>query len=250
MLSREVLRSCYERDGYVIARSALPPERADEALNHAMALLRRYPQDRPEKLHRRPLWLEDPFYVRLAREPGLLDIAEALLGPDLALFAAGYILKPPSEGVAVLWHQDGSYWPLEPMEVCTLWVALTPSTRENGCMRVIPGTHTLALQPLSTRTDVPNLLESEMDPSTVDEERAAATGLRPGDVSVHHPNIIHGSNANTSADQWRVNLVVRVISAHTRVTNPDWKGVFHLRGARREDLNTYLEIPEHTPLGE
>src|SRR5262249_42263966 len=151
--------------------------------------------------------------------------------------------KPPKEGVAILWHQDGSYWPLEPMEVCTLWVALTPSTCENGCMRVIPGTQNMTLQPVQPRTDVRNLLESEIDQSLVDESRAVDMEMQPGDASIHHPNIVHGSNANASPDQWRINLVIRVISAHTKVTNPDWKGVFHLRGAKREDLNTYLPIP-------
>lgn len=67
--------------------------------------------------------------------------------------------------------------------------------------------------------------------------------LQPGDVSIHHPNIVHGSNANNSADQWRIHLVIRVISSHTRVTDPDWKGVYHLRGARHEDLNRYLPVP-------
>jgi ectoine hydroxylase-related dioxygenase (phytanoyl-CoA dioxygenase family) len=237
------LREQYHRDGYLIVRGVVDAAGAAEAERHARETFARFPDDRPEHLHRRPLWLEDPFYHRFVNRPALLDLAEAILGPDLALFATGYIIKPPAEAVAVLWHQDGSYWPLDPMEVCTLWVALTPSTRENGCMRVLPGTHTMSLQPLQTRTDVRNLLDSEIAPDMVDETRAVDLELRPGDVSIHHPNIIHGSNANVSRDQWRINLVIRVISSHTKVTDPGWKGVFHLRGTRREDLNTYLPIP-------
>lgn len=233
----------YNRDGYVIVRDVVEAPRAAEAKQHALATWARYPDDTQEQLHSRPLWLEDGFYHRFVQQPRLLDLAEAILGPDLALFATGYIIKPPSAQMAILWHQDGSYWPLDPMEVCTLWVALTPSTPENGCMRVIPGTQNLNLQQMQTRTDVRNLLNSEIDSRLVDDTRAVDLELQPGDVSIHHPNIIHGSNANTSRDQWRINLVVRVISAHTRVTDPNWKGVFHLRGTRREDVNTYLPTP-------
>jgi phytanoyl-CoA hydroxylase len=237
------IRAQYERDGYLIVHSVLEEPLVAEGREHAHQTMARFPGDTPEEIHRRPLWHEDPFYHRFIDQPALLDLAEAMLGPDLALFATGFIIKPPGNSAAVLWHQDGSYWPLEPMEVCTLWAALTPSTPENGCMRVIPGTHRMDLQALQTRRDVRNLLESGMDTALVDESRAVDLLLQPGDVSVHHPSIVHGSNANTSADQWRINLVIRVISAHTRVTNPEWRGVYHLRGARREDLNRYLPTP-------
>ncbi|HZO90679.1 MAG TPA: phytanoyl-CoA dioxygenase family protein [Chthonomonadaceae bacterium] len=236
----------YNRDGYVIVRNVVDAARVAEAKQHALDTLTRFPDETPEQVHARPLWFEDPFYHRFVNQPQLIDLAEAILGSDLALFATGYIIKPPAaqaQQMAILWHQDGSYWPLDPMEVCTIWVALTPSTPANGCMRVIPGTQHMCLHEVQTRTDVRNLLNSGIDNSLVDESRAVDMELQPGDVSIHHPNIIHGSNANTSRDQWRINLVIRVISAHTRVTNPDWKGVFHLRGRRREDLNTYLPTP-------
>lgn len=236
------LKEQYDQDGYVIARNVVDAGQVNVARQHALELLTRYPDDAPAQIHRRPLWFEDAFYHQFVDQSALLDLAEAILGPDLALFATGYILKPSAAGIAVLWHQDGSYWPLNPMNVCTLWVALTPSTCQNGCMRVIPGTQNMRLQPLHTRTDIPNLLDSEMDICQIDETQAVDMEMQPGDVSIHHPNIVHGSNANVS-DQWRINLVIRVISAHTKVTDPDWKGVFHLRGARREDLNTYLPTP-------
>ena len=70
------------------------------------------------------------------------------VGPNIALFASHYLCKPAVRGPPVLWHQDGSYWPLEPMEVVTLWLAVDDSLPENGCMRVIPGTHSSGLQQL------------------------------------------------------------------------------------------------------
>ena len=144
---------------------------------------------------------DDPFWVRLVSDERLLDIAEIFVGPDIALFASHYICKPPSDGHAVLWHQDGSYWPLEPMEVVTLWLAVDDSTPENGCMRVIPRTHSLDLHEMQPRTDIPNVLKSGIDPELVDESSAVDFVLKAGDVSVHHPNIIHGSNANTSSNR-------------------------------------------------
>ena len=71
----------------------------------------------------------------------MLDIVEMIIGPNIALFGAHYIAKRPKDGKPVGWHQDGSYWPLEPMNVVSVWLAGTESFKKNGCMRVIPGTH-------------------------------------------------------------------------------------------------------------
>jgi ectoine hydroxylase-related dioxygenase (phytanoyl-CoA dioxygenase family) len=237
------VRPAYERDGYVIVRNVVPPALMREAEQHVHATIAQHPGLPFDKLHQIPLYRTDPFYLRLIRQPRVLDIAEQSLGPDLALFAAGYIIKSPSSKMAVLWHQDGGYWPLEPMEVCTLWLAITESKVFNGCMRVIPGTQHLELQALQERKDRESLLGSSIDESIVDESRAVDLQLDPGDLSMHHPNVIHGSNANQSSEHWRLNLVVRVIRSSTRITDPSWPGVFHLRGRRREDVNRYLPEP-------
>lgn len=237
------VRDSYARDGHVIVRNAGDSTLIREAEAHVHRTIAAHPDKTYEEIHKTLFFLTDPFYLRLVRQPRLLDIAEAILGADLALFATGYIIKAPGNSPAVLWHQDGAYWPLEPMEVCTLWLAITPSNPANGCMRVIPGTQTMSIQALKPRTDLRNLLDSSMDESLVDESRAVDLVLNPGDVSVHHPNIIHGSNPNTSSTQWRLNLVARVIAPTTRVTDPGWAGVFHLRGHRREDINRYLPDP-------
>jgi phytanoyl-CoA hydroxylase len=239
------LRERYTGDGYVIVRNVVNAALIREAEAHVHTTIAAHPGKSFEQIHKLNLWLTDPFYLKLVRQPGLLDMAQAILGPDLALFATGYIIKAPGNSPAVLWHQDGAYWPLEPMEVCTLWLAITESTPANGCMRVIPGTQTMNLQKLKERKDIRNLLDSAMDDALVDESRAVNLVLQPGDVSIHHPNVIHGSNPNTSPTQWRLNLVARIIAAGTRVTDPHWPGVFHLHGQRREDRNRYLPDPSH-----
>ncbi len=236
------VREAYARDGFAIVRGAVSAERIGRIRAHCEATIAAHPGLTYAQIHAKPLWFEDPFYVDVAREPVLVRTAQSILGPDIALFAAGYIVKEPHGAMEILWHQDGSYWPLEPMEVCTLWLAITESDPGNGCMRVLPGTQHLDLQALQDRSDRPNLLQSSIDESLVDENRAVDLVLAPGDISLHHPNIVHGSNANRS-DRWRINMVIRVIAASTNVTAPDWPGVFPLAGAVRGDVNRVLGDP-------
>jgi phytanoyl-CoA hydroxylase len=243
----------YDRDGYVIFREVLDPALIREASDHVEWLMQRHPEHRPERLGH-DLMTHDPFWVRLISDARLLDIAELFVGPNIALFASHYLSKPPAEGMPVLWHQDGSYWPLEPMEVVTLWLAVDDSMPENGCMRVIPGTQHLDLQELQRRTDVDNVLSSQIDPSLVDEAKAVDLVLKAGYVSVHHPNVIHGSNANSSTKR-RCGLTIRYIPTSTRIrtrNNERWASAFLLRGHATPGVNEYHPFPryvegEHMP---
>ena len=233
----------YDREGYAIFSQVLDGDLISEASEHIDWLLQRNPGVRPEQLHH-TLMSGDPFWVRLIADDRLLDVAEQFIGPNIALFASHYISKPPFDGQAVLWHQDGSYWPLEPMDVVTLWLAIDDSTTENGCMRVIPGTQHVSLQKMRERTDVANVLNSEIDPEMVDESRAVDLVLKAGDVSVHHPNVIHGSNANNSPHR-RAGLTIRYIPTSTRVLQRDWPSVFLLRGEPVPGINTYRQRPAY-----
>jgi phytanoyl-CoA dioxygenase PhyH len=102
------------------------------------------------------------------------------------------------------------------MEVVTLWLAVDDSTSENGCMRVIPGSHKSELAPILPRTDIANALSSGMDESLVDSAKATDVVLWAGDVSIHHPNIVHGSNSNFS-DRRRCGLTIRYIPTTIRI---------------------------------
>jgi phytanoyl-CoA hydroxylase len=233
----------FERDGYALFPDVLDADTVAEAQAHVQWLMQRHPDTRPEHLGH-TLMREDPFWVRLISDDRLLDIAEQFIGPDIALFASHYISKPPFDGQPVLWHQDGSYWPLVPMRVVTLWLAVDDSLPDNGCLRVIPGTHRLPLQAMRRRTDVANVLSSEIDPGLVDESRAVDCVLRAGGVEVHHPNIIHGSNANTSPRR-RCGLTIRYIPTSTRITSREqpWPSAFLLRGRAVEGVNQYQPRP-------
>lgn len=235
------IRETYDQEGYVIVRGAVEPELAAEAHDHVQWLLKQNPDIRPEQLHHR-LLAQDPFMWRLAGDERMLDIAQHFIGPNIALFAAHYIAKPPQDGQEVLWHQDGAYWPLKPMDVVTLWLAATDSTPENGCMRILPRTQHTEFMQLHEQKDGKNVLGSGIDLSQVDLTDAVDIVLQPGDVSIHHPNILHGSNANIS-DRWRSGLTLRYIPTTTRIMMSKAQP-FLLRGQAVEGINHYLTPPK------
>lgn len=237
-------REKYDRDGYVLIEGVLDGELIGEAREHVEWLQKRHPDLRPENLHHE-LVAGDPFWVRLVGDDRLLDVAEAFIGPNIALFASHYICKPPFDGQPVLWHQDGSYWPLDPMEVVTLWLAVDDATPENGCMQVIPGTQHVDLQKMHPRTDTPNVLRSGMDTALVDESQAVDCVLKAGGVEVHHPNIIHGSRANHSPNR-RCGLTIRYIPTSTRIVTEARMG-FLLRGEAVPGIDQYQARPRYIP---
>ena len=193
--------------------------------------------------------VDDPFWIRLCTDPRLIDVIEPFLGPDIALFGAHYISKPPRSGQPVLWHQDGNYWPLEPMEVITIWLAGDDSTPENGCMRVIPGSHRMKRLHEHRRTeDAPNVLSSTLD-QDVDEAAAVDVVVPAGGLSLHDPYIIHGSKANRS-ERRRIGLTLRYIPTTTRILRGGPSGVPVPRQRRRRDqhLPALAPLPSRRPL--
>jgi ectoine hydroxylase-related dioxygenase (phytanoyl-CoA dioxygenase family) len=247
-MSSDDLLNQYNEIGYTIARNAIDPELAIESEKHVHWLREKHPDVRPEQLHHH-LLVNDPFIWRLVGDPHILDIVEKFIGPNIALFAAHYIAKPPLISQSVLWHQDGTYWPLVPMEVTSLWVAGTDSCVENGCMRVIPGTHVgrlFGMEEMEVVNDGTNVLDTRIDPALVDESKAVNLELQPGDISIHNPKIIHGSNANTS-DRWRIGLTLRYIPTSTFVNRGGHYCIL-LRGEAKSGVNNlYAERPIFNP---
>lgn len=233
-----------DRDGYAILPGVVDLDLIAEVSDHVDWLLERYPERRGEDLTH-DLVANDPFWVRLVSDDRLLDVAQLFLGPDIALFASHYISKPPFVGKQVLWHQDGAYWPLEPMEVITLWLAVDPSTVENGCVRVIPGSHKGRIHPLRRRDDVESVLGSE-SAAAIDESLAVDLELAPGDVEIHHPGIVHGSNANVSPRR-RCGLTIRYIPTSTRITSDEQPFVSALLLRGKPGVNIYQPWPRFVP---
>ena len=237
------VRERYDTDGYVIFPAVLDQDLIAEASEHMAWLQARHPEVRPEQLGHRYV-KDDPFWLRLVGDDRLLDIAQLFIGPDIALFASHYISKPPYTGQPVLWHQDAAFWPLEPMRVVTLWLAIDHSTPENGCVRLVPGSHRGDIAAMRANTAVDNVLGEEIA-DEVDESAAVDIVLAPGDVEVHHPNIVHGSNANTSPSR-RCGLTIRYIPTSTRITAGEqpYPSAFLLRGG--PGVNVYQPRPRYT----
>ena len=169
-----------------------------------------------------------PWAYRLATNEALLDAVESLLGPELVVDGTLVFYKPPHDSSYASWHQDSVYsgWHLTPS--VSAWIALTPSERSNGCMRVIPGSHRDGLLE-HDNVDDPDLLNrrGERLRDGVDESQAVDVVLQPGEMSLHHTNLVHGSNANGS-NAPRVGFIVRFVTNAT--TNRERK-VMHVRGA-------------------
>ena len=236
----EALRRTFDEDGSVVVRGVLDAAIVAEMSAHVDWLQAQHPELRGEDLGHE-LVADDPFWLRVVADDRLLDLAEVFVGPDIALFASHYISKPPRSGRPVLWHQDAGYWPLDPMEVVTLWVAVDPSTTANGCLRVVPGSHRHGVHAMRDRGDVASVFGNE-SAVAVEETAVVDLVLDPGDVEIHHPNMLHSSRANTS-DTRRCGLTIRYIPTSTRITSDrqPYPSAFHLRGA--PGVNAYQPHP-------
>lgn len=159
------------------------------------------------------------FLDHLVRNDNVLDGVEDVLGPNLMCWASSFFTKEAHDPSYVSWHQDSTYWGLSEPDVATAWIALSPSTRENGCMRVIPGTHTMDQVPHTDTHAEANLLSRGQEVNVeVDESQAVDIVLQPGEMSLHHVRLIHGSEPNPS-DMRRIGFAVRYIPPYVRQVN-------------------------------
>ncbi len=156
-------------------------------------------------------WLNE-----LIRDPRILDPVEELLGPNLFCWGSGFFIKNAHDPARVTWHQDSTYWGLSQPDVVTAWIAFTPSTTENGCMRVIPGSHTLPQLPHRDTFASDNLLSRGQEIAVeVEESRAVDIVLAPGQMSLHHVLLVHGSEPNGSAHR-RIGFAVRYLPTYVK----------------------------------
>ena len=140
-----------------------------------------------------------PWINEMIRHPRILDAIEDLLGPDILCWNTSFFIKEPRNKSFVSWHQDLTYWGLEPADIVTAWIALSDSTHENGAMRVVPGSHTLEVLPHADTFAPENLLSRGQEIRVeVDAAKAVTLELAAGEMSLHHVKLIHGSEPNPS----------------------------------------------------
>lgn len=142
-----------------------------------------------------------PWLVELARNPIILDAVEDLIGPDILLFGSSIFAKNGHDPRHVSWHQDSAYFGLSPHEEVTAWVAFTDSTVENGCLRVLPGSHAGEDLRHTETYAKDNMLAKGQTIEGLDESKAVDLVLQAGQFSLHHERTAHGSKPNRSADR-------------------------------------------------
>ncbi len=178
-----------------------------------------------QKPHLLFTWLD-----ALVRDARILAAVESLLGPNLLCWGAQFFAKPAGDAAYVSWHQDATYWGLSSPDVATAWVALTPSTRESGCMRVVPGTQRAQVAH-EDRFDDANLLSRGQEVAvSVDPATAIDVVLQPGEMSLHHVLLFHGSEPNRSPAP-RIGFAIRYVPTHVRQLAPITDSALLVRGS-------------------
>jgi hypothetical protein len=266
MIPAEEIRAGFERDGFASGIRVCGSAEADRVREEFDALEGREGRDKSQigLLDRH---FDQRFVWDLATHPPILDAVEAVMGPDVMLLATHFFCKygedptPPAplphreKGVAparfVAWHQDVTYWGLEPPFALTAWYAVDDSDVENGCMRCIPGTHR-GIREHGTASREGNLLSINQEAPVTPEEEAKAVDLtlRAGEISLHHGMLIHGSNPNRSTRR-RCGLTLRYIPPSVRAVAPNsvkrpWTPIV-VRGEDR--YRHFDEVPPPFPMG-
>jgi hypothetical protein len=190
-------RERYTTDGCVFPVDILSPSEAERCRTRLEDLERRH-----GIVHYTPKpHLTFTFVDELVRHSAILDAVEDIIGSDILAWDSTFIIKEARDTRFVSWHQDLTYWGLEPPDVVSVWLALSASTPESGCMRVIPGSHTLQLPHRDTFAERNILSRGQEVAIQVDERQAVDVVLAPGQMSLHHGRVIHGSAPNRSDDR-------------------------------------------------
>jgi len=215
-------QQAYAEQGWCVPRYRLEAEYVRSLQQALDDLIRDNPGVRPEKLVSAHIEGDNREGVRgsrrfleLAMHAPIVDLVQDLIGSDIVLWGCHVFCKPPHEGYETPWHQDGHYWPIRPLATCTVWVALEPSTRDNGCLRVIPGSHRARVLHPHLHEDREDLtLQQRMADGTFDEGLAVDIELQPGQMSMHDVYMIHGARPNTST-QRRTGVALRYMPARS-----------------------------------
>ena len=170
--------------------------------------------------------------LELATHPRVLDMVEALIGPDILLYNVTYIVKEAGSASHVSWHQDLTYWGFDGDAQVSMWLALSPATLESGCMRMVAGSHREGRRDHRLTEDATNVLFRGQTVEGVAEETAVLCPLQPGQASFHHGWTLHASMANRGPDR-RIGLNVQYLAPHMRQTKPEPDSALLVRGADR-----------------
>ena len=149
----------------------------------------------------------------------VLDLVEPLVGPDIVLWSSHFIVKDPLVGRATPWHEDSAYWEgrlSDYSNIVTVWLALDPAHRGNGCMSVVDGSHLgggfSAYRPVDQAN---NTFDREII-AAPEPSKVVYFELGPGEASLHDGRAVHGATANSSR-QRRAAYTMRYFPADVKV---------------------------------
>jgi non-haem Fe2+, alpha-ketoglutarate-dependent halogenase len=216
-LSLEQVRF-FQSEGYLFPLRSMSPE--EGAL--CLADIEKYEGQAGEEVQKSLKFKAHLLFMRIFNSvtgPAVLDVVEDLLGPNILLFASAFFVKDPHDGRFVSWHEDSAYMGFDPPEAVTVWTGLSDSTREMGCLRVIPKSHLQPAEKLKhvETFDKKNLLSRGQTLQNVDETLAVDIETRAGQCEAHHIRLVHGSKDNRS-NQRRVGFNAVFIPTHVRST--------------------------------
>ncbi len=177
----------------------------------------------------------------LAINKTLLDSVEDLLGPNILLYNATFIIKEPRSDAHVSWHQDLTYWGFNDDKQVSAWIALSDATNENGCMHMVPGSHNSGQLPHSVTKDSNNVLYLGQKVEGISDDQSRCVPLRAGEASLHHGWTLHTSYPNKSNER-RIGLNFNYISTNMFQTQTEEDSATLVRGT-----DNYNHFKSDTP---
>ncbi len=231
----------YHEQGFISPVDVMPE---DEALSYKEKLERterNYPEEINAK-NRNNAHLSFAFLDELVHHPVVVDAVEDLIGSDISLWGTVLFIKDPETSGYVSWHQDATYMGFNLNDFVTPWIALTHSNRENGCMSMIPGSHKNHIRKHDDTFDDDNILTRGQVVSDIDTSNAVDLILRPGQMSLHHGEIVHGSQPNRSK-QRRIGFALQSYMpphVHQVIGKNQW---LQIRGQNRRENSVQLTRP-------
>lgn len=232
----------YRRDGYYFPIDVLSKAEVGQYRAQLEAYEARNGGPLTGELRHKPhllfTWLND-----LVRHPRILDAVEDVLGPNLLCWSTSFFIKEINDAGYVSWHQDATYWGLSSPDVCTVWIALTPANRVSGCMKFVPGSHKEQVAHTDTFHKDNLLTRGQEIAVEVDEDKAVLAELEPGQASLHHVLLVHGSAPNRSGDR-RIGFAIRYIPTHVWQIAGERDSATLVRGVDEHRYFDHEEAPD------
>ncbi len=226
----------YNDEGYVAPINVFSTDEAKEVRDEIEYLEKKWPNEL-EGLGRNYVHLISPVFDKICHNSKILDAIESIIGKNILICGTTLFIKNPNEKGFVSFHQDAKYIGLEPYNWVTAWIAVTDSNENNGCMRMMPGSHKKDLKNHNQKFDDNNLLTRGQTIEDISISETEPVILKAGQMSLHHPKIIHGSGLNKSKDR-RIGFVIQSYIG----TNVDQVlGKMYVQLARGEDRFNYHE---------